>query len=375
MSLAAAPAAHSAFPPPGLRRFLAIFSGDAAYHARRPLFWIWTMILVLGAWGMSTGTLIIQSGDSSVGGTKAWITSEFAVAKQLSILTLVLYAFFLAIAAGMTIIQDAEWRLGDLLHATSLRPREYVWGKFAAVLACVLGVLTIHLLAMVFFFQVLPGDAEKDIRGPFHALNYIRPALVFSLPTIVFIAGISLAIGEWTRRPILVFVIPLAIVMVDAFLLWSWSPGWLAPGINRAMMLIEPGGNRWLNETWLKVDRGVSFYNTAAIPYDRAFLISRLVFIVLGLAGVYLSERHFTSTLRGHASRASGRERAIAPESQSLAIPHQHQPLAALGMASARPGLLWGAWQVARANARAPRRDPAPPRLRGKATAASSATS
>ena len=68
------------------------------------------MILVLGAWGMSTGTMIIQSGDSSVGGTKAWITSEFAVAKMLSILTLILYAFFLAVAAGMTIIQDAEWR-------------------------------------------------------------------------------------------------------------------------------------------------------------------------------------------------------------------------------------------------------------------------
>ena len=35
-------------------------------------------------------------------------------------LTLILYAFFLAIAAGITIIQDAEWRLGDLLHATSV---------------------------------------------------------------------------------------------------------------------------------------------------------------------------------------------------------------------------------------------------------------
>ena len=89
---------------------------------------------------------------------------------------------------------------------------------------------------------------------------------MFSLPTIVFLAGTSLAIGEWTRRPILVFVIPLALLMVDVFFLWSWSPGWLDPRINRAMMLIEPGGVRWLNETWLKVDRGVSFYNTAAIP-------------------------------------------------------------------------------------------------------------
>src|SRR5271165_618401 len=242
MSLAAAPAAHPAFAPPGLSRFLTVFSEDATYHARRPLFWIWAFILVLGAWGMSTGTMTIQSGDSSVGGTKAWITSEFAVAKQLSILTLILYAFFLAIAAGMTIIQDAEWRLGDLLHATSLRPGEYVWGKFAAVFCCALAVLAIHLAAMIFFFQVLPGDPEKDIRGPFHALNYLRPALVFSLPTIVFLAGTSFAIGLWTRRAILVFVIPLALLMIDLFFTWSWSPGWLDPRINRALMLIEPGG-------------------------------------------------------------------------------------------------------------------------------------
>ena len=246
MSLAAAPVAHAAFPPASLRRFLTVFSGDAAYHARRPLFWIWTLILVLGAWGMSTGTMIIQSGDSSVGGTKAWITSEFAVAKQLSVLTLILYAFCLAIAAGMTIIQDDEWRLGDLLHATSLKPGEYIWGKFAAVLGCTLGVLAIHLLAMVFFFHVVPGDAEKDIRGPFHALNYIRPALVFSVPVIVFLAGVSMAIGEWTRRSILVFVIPLGLMLVDLFFLWSWSPGWLDPRINRVLMLLEPGGSAGL---------------------------------------------------------------------------------------------------------------------------------
>ena len=31
------------------------------------------------AWGMSTGLMRIESGDATVGGTKAWITSEFAV--------------------------------------------------------------------------------------------------------------------------------------------------------------------------------------------------------------------------------------------------------------------------------------------------------
>src|SRR4029078_8241389 len=144
------------------------------------------------------------------------------------------------IVAGMTIIQDEEWRLGDLLHSTPLRPGEYVWVKFAAVMVCTLAVLAIHVSAMAFCFQVLPSSVAKDIRGPFHILNYLRPALMFSLPTIVFLAGTALAIGEWTRRPILVFVIPLGLLMVDLFFLWSWSPGWLDPRVNRAMMLLDP---------------------------------------------------------------------------------------------------------------------------------------
>jgi ABC-2 type transport system permease protein len=62
----------------------------------------------------------------------------------------------------------------------------------------------------------------------------------------VFSGDATLAIGEWTRRSILVFIIPLALMMVDLFV-WSWSPGWLDARINRAMMLIEPGGFCWLN--------------------------------------------------------------------------------------------------------------------------------
>ena len=211
----------------------------------------------------------IQSGDATVGGTKAFITSEFAVAMQLAVVTMLFYGFFIAVAAGMTVIQDEQWRLGELIHATPLRPGEYIWAKFAAVLAGCLIILGIHLAAMVFFNHVLPNAEAQEIRGPLLALNYLKPALLFSVPTIVFLAGVSFAVGEWTRRPVLVFLLPVAIVLVDGFFLWEWSPSWLDPRINDALMWIDPSGFRWLNETWLKVDRGVSFYNTAAIPLDR----------------------------------------------------------------------------------------------------------
>ena len=116
-------------------RYKTVFLGDLSYHARRPLFAIWAGILAFTAWGLSSGTVRIVSGDASVGGTKAHITSEFAVAMQLAIFTTLFYAFFISVAAGMTIVQDEEWRLGELLHATPLRTREYIWAKFGAVLA------------------------------------------------------------------------------------------------------------------------------------------------------------------------------------------------------------------------------------------------
>ena len=56
---------------------------ELARTLKRPLFWFLVALLVLIAWGLSTGDMQISSGDSSVGGTKAWVTSEFAFALPL----------------------------------------------------------------------------------------------------------------------------------------------------------------------------------------------------------------------------------------------------------------------------------------------------
>ncbi len=330
-------------------RFRTVFLGDLVYHSRRPLFAVWALVLALTAWGLSGGNVRIVSGDASVGGTKAYITSEFAIAMQLAIFTTMFYAFFISVAAGMAIIQDEEWRLGDMLHATALRPREYIWAKFGAVLTGCLCILCIHLAASAFFFHLMPNAEAQEFRGSFHLLNYLKPALVFSVPTIVFLAGVSFAIGEWSRRPVLVFLLPVAIVILNGFFLWEWSPSWLDPRVDYALMMIDSAGFRWLNETWLKVDRGVNFYNTAAIPLDRGFLISRAVFIGLGLLAVALGRWHFTRRLRGVVSQRTRKHAILAAEPNPLpVVVKRAAALESLGMRSARPGLLAGAWHVAR---------------------------
>jgi ABC-2 type transport system permease protein len=330
-----------------IRRFTTVFARDVAYHARRPLFIVWALILVFTAMSMANGAMRIQSGDTTIGGTKAFVTSEFAVAMQLAVVTTLFYGFFVSVVAGMTVIQDDQWRLGELIHATPLRTGEYIWAKFMAVLSGCAFIVVLHLAAMLFFNHVLPNSATHEMHGPVHALNYLMPVLVFSAPTIVFLAGLAFAVGEWSRRPILVFILPVAVLLVDGFFLWEWSPNWLDPRINDFMMWIDPSGFRWLNETWLKVDRGVSFYNNEPIPFDRGFLISRIVLVACGFLAVELTRFHFAAALRGATSRRTVRLAALQRAEEAVVAKPSAVSLGALGMTTARPGLLAGAWQVA----------------------------
>ncbi|MEA2602467.1 MAG: type transport system permease protein [Acidobacteriota bacterium] len=284
-----------------LSRTGTIFRLELGHTFKRPLFWFLVVILVLTTWLMSTGDMTISSGDSSVGGTKAWITSEFNFAFLLAMLVAILYSFFGAIASGMAVIADDEARVGEVLHSTSLRPGEYVWGKFLAILGGFLAALGIHLLLAIFFNHLVPNAEAAEIRGPFHLVNYLRPVLVFALPSLVFYLGAAFYLGERWRKPIAVFLFPTAILILCGFFLWNWSPTWLDPRINRALMLVDPAGFRWLNETWLKADRGAAFYNQTPIGLDLPFVVSRLAFLVLGLLGVYRAQRHMTAHLQGEA--------------------------------------------------------------------------
>jgi hypothetical protein len=304
-----------------MRRLLGVMTHDLKHHLRRPLFWILVIIVLFSAWGFSTGKMRIQSGDSQVGGEKAVITSEFALSQQLSLLVFLFYSFFVAVAAGMAVIRDDELKVSELIHVTGLRPVEYLGGKLLAVMIAFLIVLGLHLVFAAFFNHVVP-NAEADanhLRGSFQLLSYLKPAITFGVPTILFFAGASFAVGIWFRKPILVFVLPVAAVMFCGFFVWSWSPTWLDPRINKAIGLADPSGYRWIFETWLKVDRGVRFYNDSPVPLEVGFVMSRLAFVLLGVGSVLLTIGPFVASLRGRrpvrarAPSLAGSEAAQAP--------------------------------------------------------------
>ena len=344
-----------------LSRTLATARLELRTNLRRPMFWILMLILALTTWGLSTGGLTISSGASQVGGDKAWINSEFAITQLLVLVVFLLYSFFASIAGGTAVINDDEHQVQELLHSTPLRPAEYVWGKFLGVLASFALVLAIQLLLTILFFQFYPTDNADEIRGPLRLAAYLRPALLFSAPSILFFTGTAFAIGERSRRPIVVSLLPVAVVVLCVLFLWSWSPSWLDPRINRLLQILEPSGFRWLNETWLKVDRGVAFYNQQPVGLDAAFWIGRLWLVVVGIGSVALSVPHVAAVATGRATRKLKKARRgslAAAKDESAAAPATNEPLRELGMTSAPVSLWQGVLEVTRTELRELRGQP-----------------
>ena len=260
---------------------------------RRPANWVLLVILALMALGLSEGSVTVSTGDSSVGGERPHLTSVYTQSMLQSIIMLALAAWFLAISCGMVVIRDLELQVTEVFLSTRLTPREYVWGKFGGAVAVFAAIWLLYVALTMFFAHVVEGTGSSDVIGPFAFSNYLFPALLFGVPQILLFAGVAFFLGTWTRRPIIVFAFPMVALLVTLSFFVGWSPSWLAPEVNRLLMLVDPSGFRWLNETFLTVDRGVEFYNTQPLRPDAGFVISRVAIALLGLAAVAAAARSY----------------------------------------------------------------------------------
>jgi ABC-2 type transport system permease protein len=322
---------------------LALVAGlDLKESFGRPLFLIWAALMAWNGWLMSRGDWFFRSIDTSLGGTKAWVDSEFQITYVFGLIGFFLIAFFVAVGTGTPLVRDDELNVGPLLHSTPLRPGEYVWGKFLAALLASLAAVVLLPLTTGIFSHFLPDPSHPEFYGPFHLISYLRPTLVFLLPAVVFTAGAAFALGRFTGRPIVIFLLPIILFLFFNNFFWRWFPPTLDPSISAALRLLDPSGFRWLKESWLFVDRGLAFYNTHPVKFDLPFLLSRAGFVLAGLLLVDLSRRHFTGGLR----RAKA-QRVPAVREVALAAPSS-SPIAALRMTSRPPDFLRGALAVAR---------------------------
>jgi hypothetical protein len=237
--------------------------------------------------------------------------------------------------------------VSELLHSTPLTAAEYVLGKFGGVMATLTVALLAHVLLALYFFQLAPVAGAAEIRGPFRLTAFVLPALVFALPLVWACAGLSFAVGERTRRPLVVMVVPVAIFAVCMFFLWQWTPAWLDPRVDRLLMLFDPSGLRWLNQVLFAVDRGVAFYNTQPLELDGIFLVNRLLTAGIPALAVVASIGHCRRVNAGRHLSARRPMRSAVPVSPTVTAPTARK-LAPLQMTARPPGFHVSALQVLR---------------------------
>ncbi|MCG8454700.1 MAG: hypothetical protein MI919_00355, partial [Holophagales bacterium] len=190
---------------PGVRRLLRVARQDVTEMPRRPFYLLWALFLVWNGYLMSRGAWFYRSVDTSVGTQISWVNSEFQVAFVMGLLGFLFLGFFAALAAGMPLLRDATHRVGELLHATPLTVREYVWGKFLAAVVGILAVVGVLAGSAMVGSHLLPDPSTPEAYAPFDPSNYLLPVLVFLLPVVVLMAGGAMALAALFGRAILVF--------------------------------------------------------------------------------------------------------------------------------------------------------------------------
>ncbi len=290
-------------------RIALIARQDFAGYLRRPMVWIWILLMILLFWGLASGHVNVSTGgDSAIGGKKQWITSEFEFARIQTAVNMILTGFFASVLFGMAVIHDADAGILPLLASTRLRTAEYLVGKFLGCALLVGSALALNVLIPIAFYHGLPPPARAEYFGPLEWWNYIGPMVKLTIPTVALIGATAFAIGALTRKAILVFVLPTMLLLVFGLFLNSWSPIWLDVRLNRLLNWLDPFGSRWLNEVYFNVDRGADFYNIQPVHLDAGFGWSRVVLLLIAVGVLAYTIRRFGRQLRGakHGSLAAG---------------------------------------------------------------------
>lgn len=299
---------------------------------RRPVSWMLWGLLVLTGIPLSI-VAGIESGDPSVGGELAHLTSVFAQSKTQSTAALVFGAWFLAMSAGLPVIRDFDLGVLEVLRSTPLTEREYVWGKFAGAVGLFLIFWLLYLgMSAGYFHVVRPFELQPRI-GPFSVWNYLFPTLLFALPQVLWLAGVPLLLALLFRRPTVIFV-----CTGVWFLL---STGFLNPvteGASDFAVFLDLSGRGWLNRTYLSLDRGVEFYNSAQLVPDPVLLWSRLCIAATGLFAVAVAAQRYLRTMRRGGGVGRKHMKSTAPAATEDALDAADpEPITAPARASRRP--------------------------------------
>lgn len=338
---------------PTLRRIAVIAGRALAFSWRQPLLWLLIGASIFAALAINPAAMI-PSGDAAVAGQAPFANSRSALAQLFSLTGVIFLGFLIALLAGQAVLRDDEVRIGELLHSSGLRPFEYLFGHLTALLLLAGVLVAVQMTTVALLTEFGAGLGSDRARGPFALAHYLEPAAFFLLPGIFSCAFLGFAVAWATRSQLATTLGAAMLFLVGLLGLVPRPDSRFEDALALFFRLVDPWGARWLRQNLFERDLGTAFYNTAPLPLDGDFFLSRTVAVCMPILALVLAWR--VARRRGAGSAAAvpkGRPKAAQERARTP------RPSSSLPAITSPPGLLCAAGHLAALELRLTLRRPA----------------
>lgn len=323
-----------------LHNILSIAKYERKTLLRSWFFRIFGILSLLVLFAMNFG-MIIEGG-----GEQGWaIRSIPAAIPYFNLLILnVAQAIIAVFLASDFLKRDKKLDTTEVIYMRSMTNGEYVIGKTWGNLQVFL-VLNIAVVLMALIFNLLAPDTSV------HWASYVIYLLLISVPTLIFIMGLSFMLMSVIRNQAITFVLVLGYIGITLFLLeakYYYIFDYMAFNIPMLISDIVGMGNldRVLIHRGIYLSLGISFifltiYLLKRLPQSESMTYFSLIFSILFFAaGSYLGYRHISDfrtnqTIRSEMIALNNtyvKEKIPSTLAQSISLEHNGNSLEAVSV-------------------------------------------
>ncbi|MBL8263451.1 MAG: ABC transporter permease subunit [Xanthomonadaceae bacterium] len=291
------------------------FRFELRQQLRSPLLWLMGGLFAFIA-GAAASLDSIQLGGA-IGNVHR--NAPAVIVQWMGIMT-ILGMFFVAMAVNSALLRDHEQGVADLIFASPIRRRDYVFGRIAAAMVTCAGIY-FAILAAVFLAQFMPWIQPEQL-GPIRLQPYLWTYGVVVLPNMIFSTALLSLLAILTRSVLSVYIGVLGFMVlmgVSAALLQDLDNIWIAT-------ITEPLGVRAFGRTiryWSAEERNSGVPALAGyLLANRALWFSLSLVLLASCFAFFRTER--TGTGRGlrRVRALQAMEPTMVPVLRALVLPH-----------------------------------------------------
>ncbi|MFY0625278.1 MAG: aminopeptidase [Reichenbachiella sp.] len=283
--------------------FFEIFKFELKYRLKRPATYIYFGILFLMSF-LAVTTDVIQVGNTNS------LVKENAPALIAS-MTMNMFLIVMLICSavmGVSVLRDFEHNTESIMFSNPIKKRDYLLGRFFGsfvIMSLIATGVTIGFILGEFW----PGIGtywparEADKMLPFTAWHYWQPFFLLTIPNIFFTGVLFFLSGTLSRKMLMVYT-----QGIGFFILYQISNIFTRDiGDRYFASIIDPmsaSTTRFMTQYWTAIEQ-----NTLTVPLEGAMLWNRLLWVSLGILGLFIT--HYTFNFNVVRNSLFGRKKTI----------------------------------------------------------------